>query len=113
MLATLCYAARRRTSFNCACYVLKGLRATPCRRGDSSCSRRPFDASWLLIYNICCVVVKCVLNWGRPPLSCGHFPRTAGETLPPVRPVTLTLALSHQGRGDAPLTSLRLCAPLS
>ena len=29
MLATLCYAARRRTSFNCACYVLKGLRATP------------------------------------------------------------------------------------
>ena len=24
MLATLCYAARCRTSFNCSCYVLKG-----------------------------------------------------------------------------------------
>ena len=37
---------------------------------------------------------------GGPPLSFGHFSRTAGETLPPVRPVTLTLALSHRGRGD-------------
>ena len=54
-----------------------------------------------------------------PPLSFGHFSRTAGETLPPVRPVTLTLALSHRGRGDVllhhpghtPLASLRLLAP--
>ena len=33
------------------------------------------------------------------PLSFGHFPRRAGETQPPC-PFTLTLALSHQGRGD-------------
>ena len=35
VLATLCYAARCRTSFNCSCYVLKGC-ADPSRRGDSS-----------------------------------------------------------------------------
>ena len=57
-----CYPARCRTSFNCSCYVLKGCAHNPCRRGDSSCSRRPFDASWLLIYNICCTDVKRVLS---------------------------------------------------
>ena len=36
-----------------------------------------------------------------PPLSFGHFPRGAGETLPLGRPFTLTLALSHRGRGDS------------
>ena len=47
----------------------------------------------------------CVVGvWGfdgEPPLSFGHFPRTAGETLPPIRP------------GHTPLASLRLLAPLS
>ena len=35
VLATPCYPARCLTSFNCACYVLKGC-AHPSRRGDSS-----------------------------------------------------------------------------
>ena len=44
MLATLCYAARRRTSFNCACYVLKGVRATPVDAAILLVKGVPFDA---------------------------------------------------------------------
>ena len=35
-----------------------------------------------------------------PPLSFGHFPRTAGEPYHLSAPFTLTLALSHRGRGE-------------
>ena len=36
------------------------------------------------------------------PFVLRTFPPLAGETLPRGLPVTLTLALSHQGRGDVP-----------
>ncbi len=35
-----------------------------------------------------------------PPLSFGHFPRERGQPGPLAATFTLTLALSHRGRGD-------------
>ena len=66
------------------------------------------------------VLVMCA------PFVLRTFPRVAGKPCPMATPITLTLALSHRGRGDTicyalppvlpghtPLASLRLLAPLS
>ena len=53
---------------------------------------------------VLCTTLVCG-NFGldqtqRPPLSLGHFPRERGKPCPVAALFTLTLALSHRGRGD-------------
>ena len=111
---------------------LKRLCTRPSRRGDSSCLRRPFDASWLQLYNRCCTNVKC-LNRDCKDLKDGRNDGVLGVYEPPAFaslrvPLLLTqkgegglpallsyltltpgsgpgqaLVLSHQGRGDSTL----------